>query len=108
MCAAVSPDAACASVSSAIILVLCGQGLKGVSSAMSMSVPLAVSGCCQSTLDSLCATAIVHIMDRAAVEGSFGKMYFWQWVAICMQGCRMSIPAGLILSVCAGPVRACL
>ena len=42
--AAVAPDAALASVASAIILVLGGQGVKGVSSAIAIAVPLAVAG----------------------------------------------------------------
>lgn len=106
--AAVAPDAALASVASAIILVLGGQGTKGVSSAIAIAVPLAVAGLLLTTLVRTLATAIVHIMDRAAEEGSFGKIDFWQWVAICMQGLRIAIPAGLILAVGAGPVRALL
>ena len=42
--AAVAPDAALASVASAIILVLGGQGVKGVPSAIAIAVPLAVAG----------------------------------------------------------------
>lgn len=41
--AAVAPDAALASVASAIILVLGGQGVKGVPSAIAIAVPF--SGC---------------------------------------------------------------
>ena len=40
--AAVAPDAALASVASAIILVLGGQGVKGVSTAIAVAIPLAV------------------------------------------------------------------
>ncbi len=42
--AAVAPDAALASVASAIILVLGGQGVKGVPSAIAIAVPFAVAG----------------------------------------------------------------
>ena len=42
--AAVAPDAALASVASAIILVLGGQGVKGVSTAIAVAIPLAVAG----------------------------------------------------------------
>ena len=42
--AAVAPDAALASVASAIILVLGGQGKDGVSSAIAIAIPLAVAG----------------------------------------------------------------
>ena len=42
--AAVAPDAALASVASAIILVLGGQGTAGVSTAIAVAIPLAVAG----------------------------------------------------------------
>lgn len=106
--AAVAPDAALASVASAIILVLGGQGTKGISSAIAIAVPLAVAGLLMTTVVRTLATAIVHFMDAAAEEGSFRKIDMWQWIAICMQGLRIAIPAGLILAVGAGPVRALL
>ncbi len=106
--AAVAPDAALAAIASAIILVLGGQGRAGVSSAIAIAVPLAVAGLLLTILARTLATIIVHIMDRAAEEGSFAKIDMWQWIAICMQGLRIAIPAGLILAVGAGPVKAML
>ncbi|MDO1604474.1 PTS mannose/fructose/sorbose transporter subunit IIC [Lactobacillus sp. YT155] len=103
--AAVAPDAALASVASAIILVLGGQGEKGVSSAIAIAVPLAVAGLLLTILVRTLATAIVHFMDASAKEGNFKMIDFWQIVAICMQGLRIAIPAGLILAVGSGPVR---
>ncbi|RRK11880.1 PTS mannose/fructose/sorbose transporter subunit IIC [Lactiplantibacillus garii] len=106
--AAVAPDAALAAVASAIILVLGGQGRAGVSSAIAIAVPLAVAGLLLTIIARTLATAIVHIMDRAAEEGSFAKIDVWQWIAICMQGLRIAIPAAAILAVGAGPVKAML
>ncbi|MBU7449228.1 MULTISPECIES: PTS mannose/fructose/sorbose transporter subunit IIC [Lactiplantibacillus] len=106
--AAVAPDAALASIASAIILVLGGQGRAGVTSAIAIAVPLAVAGLLLTIIARTLATGIVHIMDRAAEEGSFAKIDFWQWVAICMQGLRIAIPAALILAVGAAPVKAML
>ncbi|ASG79304.1 MULTISPECIES: PTS mannose/fructose/sorbose transporter subunit IIC [Lactiplantibacillus] len=106
--AAVAPDAALASIASAIILVLGGQGRAGVTSAIAIAVPLAVAGLLLTIIARTLATGIVHIMDRAAEEGSFAKIDFWQWVAICMQGLRIAIPAALILAVGATPVKAML
>ncbi|MFW2844735.1 PTS mannose/fructose/sorbose transporter subunit IIC [Lactiplantibacillus plantarum] len=106
--AAVAPDAALASIASAIILVLGGQGRAGVTSAIAIAVPLAVAGLLLTIIARTLATGIVHIMDRAAEEGSFSKIDFWQWVAICMQGLRIAIPAALILAVGATPVKAML
>lgn len=106
--AAVAPDAALASVASAIILVLGGQGRAGVNSAIALAVPLAVAGLLLTTLVRTLATAIVHLMDKAAEEGSFKMIDFWSYVAIAMQGLRIALPAGLILAVGAGPVRSLL
>ena len=106
--AAVAPDAALAAIASAIILVLGGQGRAGVSSAIAIAVPLAVAGLLLTILARTIATFIVHIMDRAAEEGSFAKIDMWQMIAIAMQGLRIAIPAALILAFGAGPVKAML
>ena len=103
--AAVAPDAALASIASAIILVLGGQGKAGVSSAIAIAVPLAVAGLLLTIIVRTLATGIVHIMDAAAKEGNFRKIEMWQWIAIAMQGLRIAIPAGLILAIGAGPVK---
>jgi len=103
--AAVAPDAALASVASAIILVLGGQGEAGVSSAIAIAVPLAVAGLLLTIIVRTIATGLVHLMDAAAREGNFRKIEFWHIVAICMQGLRIAIPAALIVAIGAGPVR---
>ncbi len=106
--AAVAPDAALASVASAIILVLSGQGSAGVSSAIAIAIPLAVAGLLLTIIARTIATAFVHFMDAAANEGNFRKVELWHIIAICMQGVRIAIPAALILAVGAGPVKALL
>ncbi|MDN7146624.1 PTS mannose/fructose/sorbose transporter subunit IIC [Liquorilactobacillus mali] len=106
--AAVAPDAALASIASAIILVLGGQGRAGVSSAIAIAIPLAVAGLLLTIITRTLATGIVHLMDGAAKEGSFRKIEFWQIVAICLQGLRIAIPAALILALGAGPVKSLL
>lgn len=84
--AAVAPDAALASVASAIILMLGGQGIAGVDTAIAVAVPLAVAGLFLTMLARTLAVPIVHEMDKAAEQANFGKMEMWQWVGICMQG----------------------
>lgn len=106
--AAVAPDAALASVASAIILVLSGAGKAGVSSAIAIAVPLAVAGLLLTIIVRTLATAIVHFMDAAALEGNIKKVEFWQIVAICIQGLRIAIPALLIVAIGAGPVSSLL
>ena len=88
--AAVAPDAALASVASAIILVQGDQGVKGVGTAIAIAVP------------------IVHIMDAAAEEGNYRKIEVWQVIAVCLQGLRIAIPAAALLVIPAGAVKSAL
>jgi len=106
--AAVAPDAALASVASAIILVLGGQGEAGVASAIAIAVPLAVAGLLLTIICRTIATAFVHFMDAAAKEGNIKAIEMWQIAAICLQGVRIAIPAGLILAIGAGPISSLL
>jgi len=106
--AAVAPDAALAAVASAIILVLGGQGEAGVASAIAIAVPLAVAGLLLTIICRTIATAFVHFMDAAAKEGNFKAIEMWQIAAICLQGIRIAIPAGLILAIGAGPISSLL
>lgn len=106
--AAVAPDAALASIASAIILVLGGQGRSGVDSAIAIAVPLAVAGLLLTIVVRTIATAFVHFMDAAAKEGNFRKVEMWHIIAICLQGIRIAVPAALILAIGAGPVRGLL
>lgn len=106
--AAVAPDAALASIASAIILVLGGQGEAGVSSAIAIAVPLAVAGLLLTIIVRTIATGFVHFMDAAAKEGDFRKVEMWHITAIAMQGFRIAIPAALILAIGEGPVRGLL
>ena len=83
--AAVAPDAALASVASAIILVLGGQGVKGVSTAIAVAIPLSV--------------ACVHRMDAEAEKVNFRGVEMWHIIAICLQGLRIAIPAACLLAI---------
>lgn len=103
--AAVAPDAALASVASAIILMLGGQGIAGVDTAIAVAVPLAVAGLFLTMLARTLAVPIVHEMDKAAEQANFGKVEMWQWVGICMQGLRIAIPAAALLFIPADIVR---
>ena len=97
--AAIAPDAALASVASALILVLSGQGEAGVSSAIAIAIPLAVAGLLLTIICRTLATACVHFMDAAAEKGSIKGVEAWQLIAIAMQGIRVVIPTILILAI---------
>jgi mannose PTS system EIIC component len=106
--AAVAPDAALASIASAIILVLGGQGVDVVCSGIITASPVGGVGRLLKMICRTIATAFVHFMDNAARQGSIGKVEMWHIIAICMQGVRIAIPAALILAVGAGPIRSLL
>lgn len=103
--AAVAPDAALASVASAIILMLGGQGIRGVDTAIAVAVPLAVAGLFLTMLARTLAVPLVHAMDKAAEEADFRKLDMLQWVGICMQGLRIAIPAACLLFIPAQVVQ---
>ena len=106
--AAVAPDAALASVASAIILVLGGQGVRGVPAAIAIAVPLAVAGLFLTMIVRTIAVPIVHLMDAAAEEGNIRKVEMWHIIAVCLQGIRIAIPAGALLFIPAQTVQSFL
>lgn len=106
--AAVAPDAALASVASAIILVLGGQGKDGVTAAIAIAIPLAVAGLFLTMLVRTIAVPIVHIMDKAAEEGNYHKVELWHFIAVCLQGIRIAVPAAMLLMIPAENVKAAL
>lgn len=97
--AAVAPDAALASIASAIILVMGGQGEAGVDTAIAVAIPLAVAGLFLTMVVRTLSVACVHRMDAAAATGSFGGVEAWHIIAICMQGLRIAIPAAALLAI---------
>lgn len=102
--AAVAPDAALASVASAIIMVL---GLNGgttdtttaISTAIAVAIPLSVAGLFLTMICRTIAIPIVHFMDAAAEKGDFNAIDRWQIVGICLQGVRIAIPAAALCFV---------
>ena len=103
--AAVAPDAALASVASAIILVLGGQGSAGVSTAIAVAIPLAVAGLFLTMVVRTLSVACVHRMDAAAEKANFKGVEIWHIIAIAMQGLRIAIPAGALLFIPATTVQ---
>ncbi len=106
--AAVAPDAALASVASAIILVLGGQGTAGVSTSIAVAIPLAVAGLFLTMVVRTISVALVHQMDAAAENADFGKVQMWHIIAIICQGLRIAIPAAALLMIPTDVVRSFL
>lgn len=110
--AAVAPDAALASVASAIIMVLqinngAAQG-EAITNSIAIAVPLSVAGLFLTMVCRTLAIPIVHAMDAAAAKGNFGAIDAWQIVAICMQGVRIAIPAAALCFIPDSAVTAAL
>lgn len=103
--AAIAPDAALASVASAIILVLGGKGTAGVSSAIAVAIPLAIAGLFLTMIVRTLSVICVHRMDAAAEKVDFRGVQAWQLIALLLQGLRVAIPAGALLFIPAATVQ---
>ncbi|MBR3318285.1 MAG: PTS mannose/fructose/sorbose transporter subunit IIC [Atopobiaceae bacterium] len=112
--AAVAPDAALASVASAIIMVKgLGDGTAtdpkvAIDAAIALAVPLSVAGLFLTMLCRTIAIPIVHFMDSAAEKADFRGVEIWQILAICLQGVRIAIPAAMLCMIPADAVTAML
>ena len=110
--AAVAPDAALASVASAIIMVKCLGGATDaqtvIDSAIAVAIPLSVAGLFLTMVCRTLAIPIVHFMDAAAEKGNFRGIETWQIIAILMQGVRIAIPAVALCYIPAEAVQAAL
>lgn len=111
--AAVAPDAALASVASAIIMALALNGgatdpTNAINTAIALAIPLSVAGLFLTMIARTIAIPLVHAMDKAAEEGNFAMIDLWQILGICMQGLRIAIPAAVLCFVPAEAVTAVL
>lgn len=102
--AAVAPDAALASVASAIIMVLALQDGTGnvntaINTSIAFAIPLSVAGLFLTMIARTLAIPIVHGMDAAAEEGNFRKIEILHMLAVLMQGLRIAIPAAALCFV---------
>ena len=98
--AAIAPDAALASVASAILMVIAINGgsdqATAITTAIAVAVPLSVAGLFLTMIVRTLAIPVVHAQDAAAAKGNFAAIEVWQIIAICMQGIRIAIPAAAL------------
>ena len=102
--AAVAPDAALASVASAIIMVLALQDGSGnvnnaINTSIAVAIPLSVAGLFLTMIARTLSIPIVHGMDAAAEEGNFRKIEVLHILAVLMQGLRIAVPAAALCFV---------
>ena len=104
--AAMAPDASLAAVASTIILILGGQGTKGIGPAIALAVPLAVAGLALTMVVRTATVFIAHIMDsRAEVLISLvlkdGTLSVWPFkvsMLLSLPSLLLLIPAHLVQS----------
>ena len=104
--AAMAPDASLAAVASTIILLLGGQGSKGIGTAIGLAVPLAVAGLALTMFVRTIASFIAHIMDSLAESANIAGIQRWHFIGMALQGLRVAIPAFLLMLLPAHMVRA--
>ena len=98
--AAVAPDAALASVASAIIFVKTGKfDAAGQNVAIGTAIALATAGLVLTMVVRTLSVVIVHQADREAEKGNFKGVELWHMVALACQGLRIAIPALLLLFI---------
>lgn len=98
--AAVAPDAALASVASAIIFVKAGNfSADGRNAAIVAAITLATVGLVLTMVVRTLSVVIVHQADRAAESGNFKGVEFWHIIALLCQGLRIAVPAVLLLFI---------
>lgn len=104
--AAIAPDAALASVASAIILIKGGDFTNnGVQVAQAIAIPLAVAGLFLTMLVRTLSVALVHGADKAAETGDFAALERYHLIALVFQGLRIAIPAALLIAIPADQVQ---
>ena len=97
--AAMAPDASLAAVASTIILILGGQGAKGIGPAIALAVPLAVAGLALTMFVRTATVFIAHIMDSRAEDADIAGIERWHFIGMSLQGLRVAIPALLLLLI---------
>ncbi len=93
--AAVAPDAALASVASAIIFAK--NNFKDQGTVIGTAVALATAGLVLTMVVRTLSVVIVHQADREAEKGNFKGVELWHMIALACQGLRIVIPALLLV-----------
>lgn len=103
--AAVAPDAALASVASAILVCMKGSS---VSTGIAIAIPLAVAGQVLTIFVRSLTVGLAHGADAQAKKGSFRGVETMHLTALMLQGLRILIPAALIMAVPSSAVMTAL
>lgn len=103
--AAVAPDAALASIASAILVTMKGADVK---EGIALAIPLAVAGQVLTIFVRSLTVGLAHGADKEAEKGSFRGVETFHLIALALQGIRIAIPAAFIIAVPAQTVTSAL
>ncbi|GAB2024292.1 PTS mannose/fructose/sorbose transporter subunit IIC [Lactovum odontotermitis] len=108
--AAVAPDAALASVASAILMVKGGNfDLEVIiGTIVPAGILLATAGLVLTTLVRFVTVGLIHVADAYAAKGSYSGVSAIHLFALLLQGLRIAIPAAIITAVPAATVQSAL
>lgn len=108
--AAVAPDAALASIASALLMVKGWDWSRGTPTVQDLqtfiasAIVLATAGLVLTTIVRFINVGTVHLADAAAERGSYAGVQGWHMFALLLQGLRIAIPAAIITAVPASAV----
>jgi PTS system mannose-specific IIC component len=104
--AAVAPDAALASVVSAILV--CGPTNMDVTQGIALAIPLSIAGLALTTIVRTITVFLVHIADKYANTGNFSGLTAIHFLCLLLQGLRVTIVAAAVLMIPAEQITTAL
>lgn len=103
---AIPPDAAMASIVSAILV--CGPAQVSLKEGIALAIPLAIAG---QLLNIFVRTFVVfmsHVADNVAAEGNLRKLDAIHYLDMVVQGLRIAIPAYLVTIISTHAIQAAI
>lgn len=94
--ASMAPDAALASIVSAILVIVNHQSN---GAGIAVAIPLAVAGQVLTIFVRTITVFFQHLADKYAEEANFRGIEMCHFVALLLQGVRVALPAGLVAAV---------
>jgi PTS system mannose-specific IIC component len=94
--ASMAPDAALASVVSAILVI---AGKQDVAEGIAIAIPIAAAGQVLTIFVRTITVFFQHLADKYAEDANFRGIEMCHFVALLIQGIRVAIPAGLVAAV---------
>lgn len=88
--AAVAPDAALASIVSAILVI---AGKQEINAGIALAIPLATAGQVLTVLVRTVTVGFQHMADKSAKDGNLNRITYLHLGALMLQGLRIAIPA---------------